>query len=172
MRAIILVAAIVAGVVAGPGTSAPVRAEEQPMTVAIPRLSMDTALRIARAAVDRCRREGVQVAVTVVDRGGDPQVVLRDVLAMDVTLTISRQKAYTAMVFNTPTSGLEGRFGSGPYSVPKIDGLLVAAGGLPINAGGSILGGVGVSGAPSGATDEACARAGLEAVLADLEMSM
>jgi len=144
-------------------------AEEQPMTINIKRLSMETALRIAQAAITQCRKEGVQIAVTVVDRGGHPQVVLRDVLAMDITVPISKQKAHTAMVFNSALSELEDRF-TKPFQVPKLDGLLVAAGGLPINIGGSILGGVGVSGAPSGKTDEKCAKVGIDAVRDDLEM--
>jgi uncharacterized protein GlcG (DUF336 family) len=143
---------------------------EDPPIISIKRLSMEMAQHIAQAAIEQCRKEGVQVAVTVVDRGGHPQAVLRDVLAMDLTLTISRQKAYTALSFNSPTSALEDRF-SGSYGVPKIDGLVVSAGGLPITAGGTILGGVGVSGAPSGKTDEKCAQAGIDAVSADLEMS-
>jgi uncharacterized protein GlcG (DUF336 family) len=48
----------------------------------------------------------------------------------------------------------------------------MSAGGLPIQVGGSLLGGVGVSGAPSGETDQACAQAGVDAVAVDLEMSM
>lgn len=143
---------------------------EDPPIISIKRLSMEMAQQIAQAAIAQCRKEGVQVAVTVVDRGGHPQVVLRDVLAMDLTLTISRQKAYTALSFNSPTSALEERF-KGAYGVPKIDGLVVSAGGLPITAGGTILGGVGVSGAPSGETDQKCAQAGIDAVSADLEMS-
>lgn len=146
-------------------------AEEQPPVVDIKRLSLDMALTAAKATIDACRKEGVQVAVTIIDRGGHPQVVLRDVLAMDLTLTISRQKAYTAMSFNSATSSLTGRF-TGSYSVGKVDGVLIAAGGLPINAGGNILGGIGVSGAPSGETDEKCAKAGVDAILDDLEMSM
>ncbi len=145
-------------------------AQDQPVMVNIKRLSLEMAEQIAKSTIEACREEGVQVAVTVVDRGGHPQVVMRDVLAMDLTLTISRQKAYTAMSFNSPTSALEGRF-PGNYSVPKVEGLVIAAGGLPITAGGTILGGVGVSGAPSGETDEKCAQAGLEAVAADLEMA-
>ncbi len=148
---------------------APLVQAAQPLMVNIKRLSLDTALRIAQAAIDTCRKEGVQVAVTVVDRGGHPQVVLRDVLAMDLTLTISRQKAYTALSFNAPTSQLENRF-KGPFSVGKVRGLVLSAGGVPITAGGVLVGGVGVSGAPSGLTDEKCARAGVEAVSADLEM--
>ena len=142
---------------------------KQPLTVNIKRLSLDTALRIGNAAIDKCRKEGVQVTVTVIDRGGDAQVVLRDTLAMDVTIPISLKKAYTAMEFNSPTSALEDRF-PGAYSVPKIDSLIIWAGGIPINIGGNIMGGIGVSGAPSALTDEVCAKAGLAAVQDDLEM--
>lgn len=144
--------------------------DEQPLMVEIKRLSLESALTIARGAIEQCRKEGVQVAVTVVDRGGHPQVVLRDVLAMDLTITISRQKAYTAMSFNTPTSELAKRF-TAPVSIAKVDNVLPAAGGLPIQAGGTILGGVGVSGAPSGETDEKCAKAGVDAILGELEMA-
>ena len=146
----------------------PLQAEEK-MTHNIKRLSLETALRIAQAAIDQCRKEGVQIAVTVVDRGGHEQVVLRDVLAMDITVPISKQKAHTAMAFNSPLSQMEDRF-KGAYGVPKIDGLVISAGGIPVNVGGTIMAGIGVSGAPSGETDEKCARAGLDAVLADLEM--
>ena len=152
------------------GTSAVLAKEEQPTVVNIKRMSLDVALRIAQAAIDQCRKEGVQVAVTVVDRGGHPQVVLRDVLAQDLTLPISKKKAYTAMSFNLKTSAMVGRF-KDPYTVPKVDSLIIAAGGVPITASGNILGGVGVSGAPSGETDEKCAQAGADAVSDDLEMA-
>ncbi len=142
---------------------------QQPLVVTLKRLSLDTALRIAQAAIHKCRQEGVQVAVTVIDRGGAPQVILRDVLTMDLALSVSRDKAYTAMTFNTPTSSLLDQF-PGSYSVPKTPGLLIAPGGLPIQAAGQILGGIGVSGAPSGFTDESCAKAGIAAVSADLEL--
>lgn len=148
--------------------SSPVHADA-PM-ISSSRITMETALKIAQGVIDACRKEGVQVAVTVVDRSGHPQVMLRDVLAMDLTLTISQQKAYTALSFNMPTSEVGARFRE-PYSVMKIDGLVASAGGLPITAAGALLGGVGVSGAPSGVTDEKCAKAGLDAVTADLEMS-
>lgn len=152
------------------GIGQAVFAEEQPTVVNIKRMSLDVALRIGQAAIAQCRKEGVQVAVTVVDRGGHPQVILRDVLAQDLTLTISKKKAYTAMSFNLKTSAMEGRFKSN-YSVPKVDSLIIAAGGIPITASGNILGGVGVSGAPSGEIDEKCAQAGVDAVLDDLEMA-
>jgi uncharacterized protein GlcG (DUF336 family) len=142
---------------------------EHPLTVPIMRMSLDTALRIGQAAIDKCRKEGVQVTVTVVDRGGHAQIVLRDTLSMDVSIPISHKKAYTAMEFNAPTSELEKRYAAA-NGVGKIDELLMSAGGIPINVGGNIIGGIGVSGAPSGATDEACAQAGFDAVRDDLEM--
>ncbi|WP_127475449.1 GlcG/HbpS family heme-binding protein [Sulfurivermis fontis] len=150
------------------GAAAPAAAEDEPI-VNIKRLSMEMALKLAQAAIAQCRKEGIQIGVTVIDRGGHPQVVLRDVLAPDLTLTISRQKAYTAMSFNSPTSAMENRF-TQPFSVGKVEGLVFSAGGLPITAGGMILGGVGVSGAPTGEQDERCARSGLESITADLEM--
>lgn len=159
-----LPALVLGSVMAGSGVAA-----EQPLTVDIKRLSMESALRVAQSAIAACRKEGVQIGVTVVDRGGHAQVVLRDVLAPDLTLEISYQKAYTAMSFNSATSALSGRFDS-PFSVGKLDGLIMSAGGVPIEVGGVIYGAVGVSGAPSGVTDEKCAVAGVEAVSADLEM--
>lgn len=142
---------------------------EHPLTVNIKRMSLDTALRIAQASIEKCRKEGVQVTVTIVDRGGHAQVVLRDTLSMDISLSISKKKAYTAMEFNAPTSVLANRF-PGAYSVPKLEALLMSAGGIPVNVGGNIIGGIGVSGAPLGETDEVCAKAGLAAALDDLEM--
>jgi uncharacterized protein GlcG (DUF336 family) len=38
-----------------------------------------------------------------------------------------------------------------------------------IEGAGSLLGGIGVSGAPGGEADEACAKAGIKAVADDLE---
>lgn len=146
-------------------------ADEPPVLLPVQRLHMDMAVKAAHAAIDACRKQGINIAVTIIDRGGHEQVVLRDTLAMPITVPVSKQKAYAAMNFNTPTSGLQGRFTS-PFAPPKIDGLITSAGGLPITAGGSIVGGIGVSGAPSGKTDEGCAQAGLDAIETDLEMAM
>lgn len=141
---------------------------EGPTTMPIQRLVMDLAVKMAKASIDECRKQGVNVAVTIVDRGGHPQVVLRDTLAMDLAPPISKQKAYTALSFNAPTSQLIGRFPDA-YSVPKVDGILISAGGLPITGAGNIIGGIGVSGAPSGVQDEKCAQAGIDAIKFELE---
>jgi uncharacterized protein GlcG (DUF336 family) len=142
---------------------------KQPVLVSIKRLSLDTALKAAQAAIEACRKAGVQVAVSVLDRGGNSQVVLRDVLAADLTLKVSHGKAYAAMSFVTPTSQLGQRF-STPFAPPSVGGVVIAAGGLPIQAGGELVGGIGVAGAPSGETDERCARAGIDAIAEELEL--
>jgi uncharacterized protein GlcG (DUF336 family) len=142
---------------------------DAPVTLDIKRLTLEMAYQIAHATLEACRAEGVNVAVTVVDRGGHPQVVLRDTLAMDLTLEISKQKAYTAMSFNAPLSDMEDRF-TKPFQVGKVQGIVFSAGGLPIHVAGSIVGGVGVSGAPSGELDERCAAAGIDSVQFELEM--
>ncbi|MFO7581651.1 GlcG/HbpS family heme-binding protein [Guyparkeria sp.] len=148
------------------GSAGMASASDQPLTVGVDRLSMEMALKAAQATIEACRDEGIQVGVTVVDRGGNEQVVLRDVLAPDLTLSISKMKAYTAMSFNTATSTLEER---GQGALGNVPGLMMGAGGVTIEAGGKTYGAIGVSGAPSGETDEMCARRGAEAVAEELE---
>ncbi|MES9938024.1 MAG: heme-binding protein [Sedimenticola sp.] len=133
------------------------------------RMNMTTAVQIAQGAVAACQEQGIQIGVTVVDRDGTPQVVLRDTIAAPITVPISKGKAYTAVMFNAATSALGDRANS---PIGRVPGLVMSAGGLPVEVGGSLVGGVGVSGAPSGKTDEECAQAGIDAVLDDLEMAM
>ncbi len=146
----------------------PASAADAPVVVKIPRLTLEAAQKLAVATVEACRKQGIQIAVTVVDRSGQTMVVLRDTLAPPLTLEVSLQKAYTAVNFNAATSAMTNRF-TQPFSVGKIDGLVFSAGGLPIEAAGNIVGAVGVSGAPTGEQDEACAAAGLRAIAFDLE---
>jgi uncharacterized protein GlcG (DUF336 family) len=144
-------------------------AAEDALMVSVKRLSLDTALTIAQGAVAACRKQGIQIGVSVVDRDGTLQVQLRDTIAAPITLPISRQKAYTAVNFNAATSALGSRADT---PIGRIDGLVMSAGGVPIQVGGALIGGVGVSGAPSGKTDEECAQAGIDKVIDDLEMAM
>jgi len=143
-------------------------AEDDAMMVNVKRLTLQTAQSIANAAIEACRKEGIQIAVTVVDRDGTEQVIIRDTIAAPITVPISRDKAFTAVMFNAATSAMADRAGTPIGRQPR---LIMSAGGLPVEVGGSLLGGVGVSGAPSGETDEMCAQAGIDAVQDDLEMA-
>jgi uncharacterized protein GlcG (DUF336 family) len=134
-------------------------------------LSPETALDLARAALTSCRERGFQVAVAVVDRFGLPQVMLRDRFAGPHTPAAAIGKAWTAVSFRTNTTALIAptQPGSPQAGVRNLPNVVLLGGGLLIEAGGSIVGGVGVSGAPGGTEDDACAKAGLEAVHERLE---
>ena len=146
-----------------------IQAQEEMLTVSVKRLTLDSASRIAQGAIKACREKGIQVGVTVVDRNGIPQAILRDTLAPQITLPISEGKARASANFSVDTAALADRANT---PIGRVPGLVMARGGVLIQAGGVIYGAVGVSGAPSGNTDEVCAKAGLQAVLEDLEMAM
>jgi uncharacterized protein GlcG (DUF336 family) len=135
-------------------------------------MTPEAALKVAKASMAACREQGFQVAVAVVDRMGVTQVILRDRYAGAHTPETARRKAWTAVSFREDTLALAELTASGsPQSgVRQVTDALMAGGGVPIEAAGSIVGGIGISGAPGGAEDDACARAGIEAVSADLEM--
>ena len=163
MRKLPLIAAVCAAAYA-----APMLAADMQVVVKIPRLTVEASEKLAHAAMEACRKQGIQIGVTVVDRSGDPMAVLRDTLAPRVTLEVSRQKAYTAVNFNAVTSTMANRF-TQPFSIGKVEGLVFSAGGVPIEAAGNIVGAVGVSGAATGEQDEACAQAGISAIQFELE---
>lgn len=134
-------------------------------------LTPETALIAAKAALEKCRKDGYQVAVAVVDRGGLTQVLLRDRFAGAHTVDFAPNKAWTAVSFRISTTALAAETQAGkPMSAirnhPKV---LAAGGGLAIEAGGSVVGGIGVSGAPGGEADDECAKAGIKAIADAIE---
>ena len=141
-------------------------------TFSVKVLTPETALKAARAALERCRANGFQVAVAVTDRMGVIQVVLRDRFAGAHTPDMASAKAYTAASFRTNTTELAeatqpGRPQSGIRNRP---GVAAVGGGMTIDAGGALLGAIGVSGAPGGKEDDACAAAGIAAIRDELEL--
>jgi len=129
-------------------------------------LSPEVAFDLARAALADCRARGYQVAVAVVDRFGMTQVLLRDRFAGPHTVTTATGKAWTALTFKTNTSELNAvsQPGMMQAGIRDLPGVVILGGGMIVEAGGSLLGGVGVSGAPGGEADEACAKAGIDKV--------
>ncbi|WP_135468332.1 GlcG/HbpS family heme-binding protein [Crenalkalicoccus roseus] len=129
-------------------------------------MSPPLALALAQAALKACHDRGYQVAVAVVDRFGVPQVMLRDALAGPHTPDTAIAKARTAVSFRAATEELSAATQAGQINsaIRHIPGYVFLGGGVPVEGGGAIVGGVGVSGAPGGPEDDACARAGIEAV--------
>lgn len=130
----------------------------------------ETTVKLAEAALASCREQGAQVAVAVVDRFGNLQMLLRDRFAGPHTPDTARRKAWTAVSFRGDTLSLSEstKPGSEAYGANFITDALMLGGGVPVEADGSIIGAVGVSGAPSGTVDDGCARAGIDAIAADL----
>ena len=147
-------------------------AHGQDATFTVKVLTPETALKAAQAALESCRKRGYQATVAVVDRMGVVQVLLRDRFAGPHTPDMASAKAYTAVSFRTNTTELAeasqpGRPASGIRHRP---GVAAVGGGLTIEAGGSLAGAIGVSGAPGGDEDGACAQAGVAAIRDELDM--
>jgi uncharacterized protein GlcG (DUF336 family) len=134
-------------------------------------LPLDMARDIASSAIEACRKDGYQVSVVVTDRSGEPLVVMRDVYSNRYFTQLAQGKANAVILANTSSAELRRNRADMVNELNLLDGVMVLAGGLPVQAAGSLLGAVGVSGAPGGDKDEACARAGIEAVQEDLEFA-
>ena len=134
-------------------------------------MTLDLARDIANHTLEACRKQGYQTAVVVVDRAGDPQVVLHDVYVSRHAIEIAARKA-SAVILSGVSSGEFRKSRADIHAeLNEIPGVLLLQGGLPIRAGGSLIGAVGVSGAPGGEKDEACAAAGLKAVQERLDFA-
>lgn len=147
-------------------------AAAQSATHAVRVLTPETAMKATQAALNHCRAAGYQASVAVVDRFGVAQTMWRDRFAGAHTPQTAIDKAWTAVSFRTSTTELAratqaGQPSSGIRQVPRFIGV---GGGLLIEAGGSIIGAIGVSGAPTGDADDECARAGIKAIEVDIEM--
>lgn len=129
-------------------------------------LAPDVAFDLAHAALAQCRKDGFQVAVVVIDRFGQPLVVLRDRYAGLAAIQTATGKAWTTVNFGRDTGELikmlrEGQLSAGLANLPNV---VMLAGGLVVHSGGAVVGGVGVAGAPGGDKDETCAKAGVAAI--------
>ncbi|ADJ27883.1 GlcG/HbpS family heme-binding protein [Nitrosococcus watsonii] len=143
-------------------------AEELPQQSILP---LDLANKAVLAAVNHCKKEGYQVSATVVDGAGVIKALLRADGAGAHTVDSSQRKAYTAASLRESTQKLALLIARKPEIQALRDmneSILILGGGLPIKMEGEVIGGIGVGGAPGGALDENCARAGLEILGADL----
>src|SRR5437773_9262737 len=128
----------------------------QKMLASYPTLTTDAALRATQAALAQCQKQGYTVAVAVTDRGGHPLAMLRDNLAGPHTSQTAIGKATTALSFRTDTTELAATTQAGkPASgVRELPGVVAIGGAIMIRAKGSLVGAIGVSGAPNGDADD------------------
>ena len=139
-------------------------ADEMPKESVLP---LGTANRAVHAALEACKKDGYRVSVSVVDRAGILRAMGRADGAGPHTVDSSRKKAYTAASVRRPTSELADLIAKVPTLQALRDmnaEILILGGGLPIEIGGEIIGGIGVGGAPGAHLDDACAQEGLDAI--------
>jgi uncharacterized protein GlcG (DUF336 family) len=125
-------------------------------------IGMELARDIANETVLACRKDGYHVSAVVVDRFGLMRAALRDDLAARFTLEIAERKANMTVMAWTDSGQFKNAREDIRQELNHIDGLIVMDGGIRIVAGGYNIGAVGVSGAPGGDKDAACARKALE----------
>jgi uncharacterized protein GlcG (DUF336 family) len=119
---------------------------------------LDVARRLAAAALAEAAANGWTVAVAVVDTAGDLVVLERMDGTQVGSVEVAREKARCAVRFKRPTKEWEDALNGGRTAVLGIPGVVPLEGGLPLlDAGGAIVGAVGVSGGlPS--QDSRCAE--------------
>jgi uncharacterized protein GlcG (DUF336 family) len=133
-------------------------------------LSLAMATEIAQTTIATCKQQGYNVSVHVLGREGQTIVAVRNPDAGLATFENSMKKAYTARTFARSS----GEFATGVKGNPNAGALFLtnitpAQGALPIKVGNDTIGSVGVSGAPGGDKDEACAKAGIDKVSGELK---
>lgn len=154
-----------------PYAGSAISADEPPALYTYQTLSVESASEAGWSTLRDCRKRGYSVAVAVVDRGGNLQFFLRDRFAGPHTMETAFRKAWTANSFRQNTAILADLLKKGeiPAQVQHNPGALLVGGGITIQAAGSIVGAIGVSGAPPGKSeldsiDAKCAQAGLDAI--------
>lgn len=130
-------------------------------------LPLALADKAVHTAMETCKKDGYRVSASVVDRGGVLRGMVRADGAGPHTVESSRKKAYTAASLRRPTSELAELIAKVPMlqALREMnDNILMLGGGLPIEIGGEVVGGIGVGGAPGAHLDDACAQAGLDSI--------
>jgi uncharacterized protein GlcG (DUF336 family) len=138
-------------------------------------LPLSLALAAAEEALATCEKGGYHVSVAVVDASGQTKVLLRGDNTPPHTEESSRGKAYTVVslgrVFRRDGSAeLAASVDANPTAggLKFVPGFLMLAGAVNIKVGDEVIGAIGVGGAPGGALDENCAKAGLAKIESEL----
>jgi uncharacterized protein GlcG (DUF336 family) len=134
-------------------------------------MGLDMARDIAQGAIDACRKAGYQISVVVVDRSGRVQVMMRDVFSNEQFTSLAQGKAQAVIMSGGSSAALRENRPDMVSELNLLPGVFVLRGGLPIQVAGSTIGAVGVSGAPGGDKDEACAQRGIDVVQERLDFA-
>jgi uncharacterized protein GlcG (DUF336 family) len=131
-------------------------------------ITADAALKMATAALEKCRADGYKVSITVLNRHARPTLQLADDGINPHTYENSQRKAYTAFTTRQPSVEMGKRTQPGLAGFLLLDKVTTVEGGLPIMAGKELVGSIGISGAPGGDKDAACAQVGIDKIAKEL----
>ncbi len=132
-------------------------------------ISLNTAIELATVSLERCRADGFKVTVTVLNRHARTSVVVSDDGVNPHTVENSMRKAYTAFTTRNASGEMAKRPQPGLAGFMQLERITSIEGGLPIFAANKeLVGAIGISGAPGGEKDAACAQAGLDKIAAKL----
>ncbi len=135
-----------------------------PSTPYGPPISYDIAKKAMAAAEREATENKWAVAIAIVDSGGNLVMLHRLDNAQLSAARIAEEKARTAVEFRRPTKALQDAVAGGGIGLRVLTfGAALAEGGVPIVAGGNIIGGIGVSGVASH-QDAQVAQVGADAV--------
>ena len=124
-------------------------------------ISVETARKVAAAAIAEGKKNGWFVSVAVVDTAGDLVFFERMDNAMSASVVVSQEKARTSARFKRPTKAFEDVLAGGRQAILGLPGVTPVEGGVPLIIDGKIVGAVGVNGASS-PQDSQCAQAGAD----------
>jgi glc operon protein GlcG len=130
-----------------------------------PAITLDQAKRVMAAAELVAAENTWQVAITILDSGGNLVMFHRIDNAQLSAIAVSEGKAQTALQFKRPSKDLDDAIArGGPGNrLLALKAITPIEGGLPIVLDGKIIGAIGVSGAIS-SQDSQIAKAGIDAL--------
>ena len=130
-----------------------------------PPITLDQAKRAMGAAELEAAKNSLQVAITILDSGGNWVMFHRFDNAQLSATTVSEGKARTALDFKRPSKALDDAIAGGGAGMRllALKNITPIEGGLPVIVDGKIIGAIGVSGALS-SQDEQIAKAGADAL--------
>ena len=127
-------------------------------------LSQAEVSQILAAARTEAQSNQWAVTIVVVDDGGHPLALERLDGCAPASAYIATEKARTSALGRRESKGYEEMVNGGRVAFLSAPLLTSLEGGVPIMVDGQVIGAVGVSGAPGGDEDEACAKAGIDAI--------
>jgi glc operon protein GlcG len=123
-------------------------------------ITLEAAKKMAAAGEDEARKNGWNVAITIVDASGALILFQKLDETQPGSIAVSQGKARAAALFKRPSKALEEMIAGGKTAFLAIEGIIPIQGGLPVVADGKVIGAIGVSGVTS-AQDEQIAQAAL-----------